>query len=64
MQIKVGDKWKTAFHTNCKLFELLIMFFSMTNSSAIFKTMINNIFRDLIVEGIMIIYLDNILIFI
>jgi len=29
-----------------------------------FQTMINNIFRDLIVKGIMIVYLDNILIFI
>jgi len=35
----------------------------MTNSSAIFQTMMNNIFRDLIVKGIMIVYLDNILIF-
>jgi len=39
------------------------MFFGMTNSSAIFQTMINDIFRDLIVEGIMVVYLDDILIF-
>ena len=45
------------------LFEPLVMFFGMTNSSAIFQTMINDIFRDLIVEGIMVVYLDNILIF-
>ena len=36
----------------------------MTNSLAIFQIMVNDIFHDLIVEGIMIVYLDNILIFI
>jgi len=35
----------------------------MTNSPATFQTMMNDIFQDLIVEGIMIVYLDNILIF-
>jgi len=35
----------------------------MTNSPATFQTMINNIFQDLIVEGIMVVYLDDILIF-
>ena len=30
---------------------------------ATFQTMMNNIFQDLIVEGIMVVYLDNILIF-
>jgi len=39
------------------------MFFGMTNSLATFQTMINNIFQDLIVEGIIAMYLDNILIF-
>ena len=51
------------FHTNYKLFELLIIFFDMTNSSVIFQTMINDIFRDLKEKEIMIIYLNNILIF-
>jgi len=35
----------------------------MTNSPATFQTMINNIFWDLIAEGIMMVYLDDILIF-
>jgi len=34
----------------------------MTNSLATFQTMINDIFRNLIVEGIVVVYLDNILI--
>jgi len=45
------------------MFEPLVMFFGMTNSLATFQTMINDIFHDLIVEGIMVVYLDNILIF-
>ena len=39
------------------------MFFGMTNSPATFQTMMNDIFRDLIAEGIMVVYLDDILIF-
>jgi len=39
------------------------MFFGMTNSPTTFQTMMNDIFRDLIAEGIMVVYLDNILIF-
>jgi len=61
--IKPRDEWKAAFQTNQGLFEPLVMFFGMTNSLATFQTMINDIFRDLIVEGIMVVYLDNILIF-
>jgi len=39
------------------------MFFGMTNSPATFQTMMNDIFWNLIVEGIVVVYLDDILIF-
>ena len=39
------------------------MFFGLTNSPATFQTMMNEIFQDLISEGIVCIYLDDILIF-
>jgi len=45
------------------MFEPLVMFFGMTNSPATFQTMINDIFQDLIAKGIMVVYLDDILIF-
>jgi len=61
--IKPGNEWKAAFQTNQGMFEPLVMFFGMTNSPATFQTMINNIFRDLIAEGIIVVYLDDILIF-
>ena len=63
VRIKEGDEWKAAFHTNRGLFELLVMFFGLTNSPATFQTMMNDIFHDLILEGIVCIYLDDILIF-
>jgi len=61
--IKPGDEWKVAFCTNHGLFEPLVMFFGMTNSPATFQTMMNDIFRTLIAEGIVVVYLDDILIF-
>jgi len=63
VRIKPRDEWKAAFHTNHGLFEPLVMFFGMTNSPATFPTMMNNIFRTLIAEGIVVVYLDDILIF-
>jgi len=63
VRIKPRDEWKAAFRTNCGLFQPLVMFFGMTNSSATFQTMMNDIFRTLIAEGIVVVYLDNILIF-
>ena len=63
MRIKPRDEWKAAFHTNRGLFEPLMMFFRMTNSPTTFQTMMNDIFRTLIAEGIMVVYLDDILIF-
>ena len=39
------------------------MFFGLMNSPATFQTMMNDIFRDMIVEGVVCVYLDDILIF-
>ncbi len=39
------------------------MFFSLTNASATFQYMMNNVFTDLIAEGWVVIYMDDILIF-
>jgi hypothetical protein len=39
------------------------MYFRLTNSPATFQTMMNEIFQDLITEGIVSVYLDDILIF-
>ena len=39
------------------------MFFGLTNSPATFQTMMNSLFKDLIDEGVVIVYIDDILIF-
>jgi hypothetical protein len=63
VRIKEGDEWKAAFRTNRGLFEPLVMFFGLTNSPATFQTMMNDIFCDLVLEGVVVVYLDDILIF-
>ena len=52
-----------AIRTNQGMFEPLVMFFGLTNLPATFQTMMNDIFADLIAEGQVVIYLDDILIF-
>ena len=39
------------------------MFFGLTNSPATFQTMMDDIFKNLITEGMVVVYLDDILIF-
>jgi len=63
VRIKPRDEWKAAFCINWGLFEPLVMFFGMTNSPATFQTMMNDVFRTVIAEGIVVVYLDDILIF-
>jgi len=63
VRMKEGDEWKAAFRTNRGLFEPLVMFFGLTNSPATFQTMMNDIFHELIMEGVVVVYLDDILIY-
>jgi len=63
VQIKEGDEWKATFRTNHSLYEPLVMFFGLMNSPATFQTMMDDIFKDLILEGVVMVYLDDILIF-
>jgi len=63
VQMKEGDEWKAAFRTNRGFFELLVMFFGLCNSPTTFQTMMDNIFDDLITEGVVVVYLDDTLIF-
>ncbi|SJL11766.1 uncharacterized protein ARMOST_15175 [Armillaria ostoyae] len=63
VRIKEGDEHKAAFRTNQGLFEPTVMFFGLTNSPATFQWMMNDIFKDLISERKVTIYLDDILIF-
>ena len=42
---------------NRGLFQPLVMFFGLTNSPATFQTMMNDIFKDLIDEGYVAVFL-------
>jgi hypothetical protein len=63
IQIRKGDKWKAAFKTNKGLFEPTVMFFGMCNSPATFQAMMDNIFMTMIDNWLVIVYMDDILIF-
>ena len=63
IQIRKGDKWKAAFKTNKGLFESTVMFFGMYNSLATFQSLMDNIFITMIKGKLVIVYIDDILIF-
>ena len=63
VRIKDGDQWKAAFRTSKGLYEPMVMFFGLRNSPSAFQAMMNAIFADMIDEGWLVIYMDDILIF-
>jgi hypothetical protein len=62
IQIKEGNEWKAAFIINQGLFEPCVMFFGLINLPATFQALMNAIFADLIAEGKVAVYLNDILI--
>src|SRR6201994_607575 len=60
--MKPGSEQFAAFKTLRGLFELLVMFFGLCNSPAVFQRMMNEYFRDMINEKWIVVYMDNILI--
>ena len=61
--VKEGDKHKAASITNHKLFKPLVMFSGLTNCPTTFQEMMNDILCELINEGHVIVYMDDIMIF-
>jgi RNase H-like domain found in reverse transcriptase/Reverse transcriptase (RNA-dependent DNA polymerase)/Integrase zinc binding domain/Integrase core domain len=64
VRIKAEDQWKAAFKTNRGLFEPTVVFFGMCNSPATFQAMMDSIFSDMIEGRKVIVYMDDILIFV
>ena len=62
MRIKEGDEWKAAFTTHVRSYVPVVMFFEITNSPATFQGIMNEILRDMINEGKVAAFVDNILI--
>jgi Reverse transcriptase (RNA-dependent DNA polymerase) len=63
VRIRKEDEWKAAFKTNKGLFEHTMMFFGMCNSPATFQAMMDDIFMTIIDNRLVIVYMDDILIF-
>ena len=63
IRLREGDEWKAAFRTNLGLFEPTVMFFGLCNAPATFQAFVNTIFKELIHRDVVVIYLDDILIF-
>jgi len=61
--IREGNEWKTAFITRQGLFKATVMYFEFSNVPAIFQSMMNDILGDLIRIRLVMVYLDDILIF-
>jgi len=62
VRIKEGDEWKEAFTMHVGSFKPTVMFFGMTNSPATFQVMMNEILRDLINEGKVAAFVDDVLV--
>ncbi len=50
VRIREGDEKKAAFKTRYGLFKPMVMYFGLTNSPATFETMMNYIYRDIILK--------------
>ena len=62
VRIKEGDKWKAAFTMLEGSFEPTVMFFRLTNSLATFQAMMNELLRDLINTGKVVVFIDVVIV--
>ena len=62
VRIKEGDEWKAVFMTPEGLFKLTMIFFGLTNSLAMFQTIMNKILQNLINTGKVASFIDDVII--
>jgi len=62
IRIKKENEWKAAFTTHIRAYEPIVMYFGLTNSPTTFQTIMNDLFRDLINQGDMVTFINNILV--
>ena len=62
VRIREGDEWNSGFNTHLGHFEYLVMPFVLTNTPAVFQTLVNDVLRDFI-NVFVVVYLDDIRIF-
>ena len=62
VRIKEGNEWKAVFTTPEELFEPTVMFFGLMNSPATFQAMMNELLRDLINTGKVVVFIDDMIV--
>jgi len=62
VRIKEGNEWKEVFTMHVGSFEPIVIFFGITNLPAIFQAIMNEILRDLINEGKVTVFVDDVLV--
>ena len=62
MRIKKGDEWKAAFSMPEGAFELMVMFFGLTNLPATFQAMMNDLFRNMIEVEDVAVFIDDVIV--
>ena len=62
VRIKEGDEWKAAFTMHIGSYEPIVMYFGLTNSPATFKTMMNDLFRDMVNQGSTATFINDIIV--
>ena len=62
VRIKEEDEWKVAFTTPEGSFEPMVMFFGLTNSPATFQAMMNELLRDLVNTGKIVVFINNVIV--
>ena len=62
VRIKEGDEWKAVFTTLERSFKPTVMFFRLTNSPATFQTIMNELLRDIINTGRVVVFIDDVIV--
>jgi len=62
IRIRKGDEWKTALRTCYGHYQYRVMPFGLVNAHATFQTMMNEILREFLDQGV-VVYIDDILIY-
>ena len=62
IRVRKGDEWKTAFQTRYGHYQYPVMPFWLVNATATFQTMMNEILREFLDQGV-VVYINDIVIY-